>query len=82
MLGQLRGPRVGVHEGGVSLDEEPIQGNDVVLEYLPDPVLRLVFPEVAWIQTSERKVSNTIHRPMNCLKFLFFNTSCYLSVQN
>ena len=46
MLGQLAGPGVGVHEGGVGLHQQLVQGDDAVLQDLPHPVLRLVLPQV------------------------------------
>ena len=47
MLGQLASPGVGVHEGGVSLHQQLVQGDHAVLQDLPHPILRLVFPQVA-----------------------------------
>ena len=44
MLGQLASPGVGVHEGGVSLHQQLVQGDHAVLQDLPHPILGLVFP--------------------------------------
>ena len=47
MLGQLAGPGVGVHEGGVCLDQQLVQGYDAVLQDLPHSVLGLVLPQIS-----------------------------------
>ena len=47
MLRQFAGSGVWIHEWSVCFHQKFIQGNDPVLQDLPDPVLRLVLPEVS-----------------------------------
>lgn len=47
MLWELAGSGVGVHEGGVRLDQQLVQGDDAVLQDLPHPVLGLVLPQIS-----------------------------------